>query len=204
MLKLLKKKKANEFPETNDKAVQCDNNDPLIRILILEKLPKYSNPFDENFNNFLQQLHLTMEALKINEKEKVSFLFACLQGPASDKVKQCRPNIHKTSTWEDATTTLKMIFNPLQTNGNIQTLRQLKQQRDQDFNSYATIVQQMVNNIFLNQLGYTDSCREIETIRYSIRGAKKELKHQLKGTKHISIADLILKAKALESNMTEQ
>lgn len=70
---LLKKKKINEFPTTVDKAVQCDNSDPYVRILIIEKLPKYTRPSDENFNNYLQQLQLTMEALKLDEKEKVSF-----------------------------------------------------------------------------------------------------------------------------------
>jgi len=202
MMKLLgNRKKSVKESSRCDKGVQCNNVDPYVRLLILEKLPKYSNPSGENFNFYLQRLQFVMEALKIDEKDKVCFLFACLQGEASEKLDHSHPAINEKITWEEATTTLRKIFNPLQINNNIQTLRQAKQQPDQDFHDFTKTIQQLVKNIFKEELGYNDAHRENEVIRYMIRGAKKKLKDQLKGKKYNSVEEVIVKAQSLETTI---
>jgi hypothetical protein len=202
MMKLLgNKKKSIKESSKVDKAVQCDNNDPYVRVLILEKLPKFTNPSDGNFDHYLQHLQQVMKALKIDDKDKVSFLFACLQDKASEKLEQSQLLINENSSWEQTTTLLKNTFGQLKTTGNIQTLRQTKQQHDQEFHDFTNLVQQLVNKIFVHELGYTDAQRESETIRYAIRGAKKELKDQLKGKKYNTIVEVKLKAHDLETKM---
>uniref|UniRef100_A0A914R3R1 Uncharacterized protein n=1 Tax=Panagrolaimus davidi TaxID=227884 RepID=A0A914R3R1_9BILA len=151
-MKLLSNKKKNIKDCTKvDKAVQTDGNDPYLSLLILEKLPKFTEPSDENFNCYVEKFQIITDT-KIDGKDKIGFLLA-------------------TSG----------------TTANIQTLRQAKQQNDQDFYTFTIMVHQMVKNIFLQQLGYTDAQRESETIRYAIRGAKKELKGSLKGTRYNNI-----------------
>lgn len=203
MMKLLgNRKKIIKESSKADKAVQCDANDPYVRILILEKLPKFTDPSDEIFDDYLQRLQLIMNTLKIDEKDKVGFLLASLQEKAREMLMQSRLNIDANTTWIEVIIIMKTLYDPMQTSGNIQTLRQAKQQQNQDFRDFTHMVNQMVNNIFLQQLGYTDAQRECETIKYAIRGAKKELKDRLKGTKYNKIADLMSKAHDLESTMT--
>lgn len=204
MLKLLSKnaskKKCIDSPPKADKAVQCDVTDAYLRILILEKLPKFTNPSDENFDSYLRIFCSHMEILKIDEKDKVSFLYSCFQGKSLEKIIQSHITVDTNIPWQETTTNLSHIFDSSNFNDtvSIQQLKQLKQSNNQTLENYIITVKKMVNKIFLQQLGYTDEQREIETIRYFVRGATPAIKQQLIGNKFKTVAEVLKTAQEIQ------
>ena len=208
MLKLLSKgaskKKGMDSSPKADKAVQCDAADSYLRILVLEKLPKFTNPSDEIFDSYLKIFCSYMEILKIDEKDKVSLLYACFQGKALEKLVQSHITVDTNIPWQQTITKLRHIFDPSNINNNvsIQHLKQLKQSKSQPLENFIITVKELVNNIFLQQLGYTDEQREMETIRYFVRGATPAIKQQLKGNKFKTIAEVLKKAEEIQQQST--
>lgn len=204
MLKILSKgaskRKGIDSPPKADKAVQCDAADSYLRILILEKLPKFANPSDENFDSYLKIFCSYMEILKIDQNEKVSLLFACFQGKALEMIIQSDITVDTNIPWQQTTTTLHHIFDPSNTKNkvSINQLKQLKQLKEQSLENFIITVTQVVNNLFPQHLGYTDTQREMEIIRYFVRGAIPAIKQHLKGNKFKTTAEVLQQAQAIQ------
>ena len=199
--KATQRKKLNDIkPPKAHKGTQCESSDAYLRLILLEKLPKYSQPSDENFDSFLYIFQQYLEILHVKENEKVSLLFACLRENALDKLTHQPITINDQTSWEQTTQKLRDIFCSNNTL-TIQTLQQLKQQDHQPLENFAHTVQQLVNNLFLNSNGYTDQQRENESIRYFVRGIVKPVKNQLKGNKFQSMKEVLAKAQQIQTTM---
>ena len=183
----------------SDKATQCDDNDSYLRLMLIKKLPKFSNPFDENINSFIIHFSQCADALQINPSDRCNLLLASIHGHAAAKLLNV-PSLEAT-TWENVVSFLQNTFpEKPQAPQTLENLRQLKQQNDQSLEDYGRQIQQAVTHFFTDERGYNDTHREIEAIRHFVRGIRKPIKKHIKGHKYHSFQHALEQAVKVQAH----